>query len=163
MAGLYINRDLDKIYDTQEFPLLAETEKDESGCVFMYIKYNEGDGPVDGVAGYLVIGLDSAYPDGEVTCDYSSSTIKAIANNPRGFLQAALTDGKFGWVQIEGPNRKAMLTDEGVSQGDQLMKHATTDGAVDTLAGTAVEVAVALEADSGSALAIGYADINIGS
>ena len=159
--GAYINADLDKIYDTQEFPLNAKLAADELGRVFQYVKYNVGDGDVDGVVGYLCLGLDAAYPDGEVTCDYSSTTIPAIANDPRGFLQAALTDEKFGWIQTEGPSRQAMLTDGAVAQDEQLMKHATTDGGVDTLAGTAKCGAVAKEADTGTALAAGYADVKI--
>lgn len=156
------NVDLDMIYDDDKtFPLMAETE-DEQGRVYRYVKYNQGDGSVDGVAGRIVVGLDSAYPDGEVTMDYSSSTINVVPQDIKGALQAALTDGKCGWAQKTGRNRVALLTDSGVSQDDLLMKHATTDGALDTHDGSAaVIVGVALEDDTGSALSAGQANLTI--
>jgi len=158
----YMNVDLDKIYTSQDFPLGARYA-DNDGRVFRFVKYNDGDGEVVGVAGQLVIGLDSAYPDGEVTMDYSSATIKAIANDARGFLQAALTDGAYGWVQTWGRNRKAALTGTGIdAQGEQVMKHATTDGAIDTW--TAGEVlGTALEVDATAAQAVGTLQIKIAS
>ena len=149
--GDYGNYDLDKIYTTREFPLGAKVE--DNDCVYKFVKYNAGDGPVVGVAGRLVIALDSAYPNHEVTMDYSTATITGIPNLPEGFLQAALTDGTYGWAQTWGANRKDMLTDGGVTQGQLLMKHATTDGAVDSHDDTAQKVvAVAKEADDASSL-----------
>lgn len=160
--GDYGNYDLDKIYTTPKFPLGAKVE-DQAGGVYIFVKYNAGDGAVDAVAGRLAIGLDSGYPDNEVTMDYSSSTITAIPKNPKGFFQAALTDGTYGFLQTRGRNRKDMLTDGGVTQGDELMKHATTDGAVDTHDDTARKtVAIALETDDASSLLQeGQADITI--
>ena len=112
--------------------------------------------------GRLVIGLDSASPFWEVTMDYSSSTIAAIANRQMGFLQAALTNGTYGWMQTKGPNMESMLTDGSVTQGQLLMKHATTDGAVDSHTGDVPILAVALEDDDGSSLlTAGKADIMI--
>ncbi len=160
MTGVIINPDIDKIYDEQEFPLNTPY-RDNGGREFVYLKYNEGDDGIDAVAGYFGIGLDSAYPDGEVTCDYSSSTVAALANDGRGWAQAAFTDGKFGWWQTKGRNRKALLTDAGVTQGQRLMKHATTDGAVDSWA-SGQALGVALEVDTATALAIGQAYLNLG-
>lgn len=159
--GDYGNYDLDKIYADQEFPLGAKVE-DQLGRVFKFIKYNDGDGTVTPTAGYLAIALDSAYPPHEATCDYDSSTIAAIANLIEGFVQAALTDGSYGWVQVWGPNRQSILTDGDVAQGELLMKHATTDGGVDTHDNTAQKVVgVALEADTSTALTAGQAFITI--
>ena len=155
------NAKLDHIYSRKEFPLGAAHR--QGNQTFVFTKYNSGDGSVTGIAGKLVIGLDSAYPSWECTMDYSSATVAAIAHTPRGFLQAALTDETYGWVQTWGPNRKDMLTDGDVTQGQQLMKHATTDGAVDSHDETAeVVVAEALEADDASSLLQeGYAFIKI--
>lgn len=148
-----------KIDTSQKHPLGSKVE-DQDGRVFKYVKYNSGDGDVDGVAGQLVVGLDSAFPDNEVTMDYSSATIPAVGATPEGFLQAALTHETFGWVQTYGDNMESMLTDNGINQGDRLMKHATTDGGVDTHDDTAaIVVGVAREADTGTALTAGQAKI----
>ena len=159
--GDYGNYNLDKIYTTQDFPLGAKVE-DQCGRVFKFIKYNDGDGDVAGVAGYLAVGLDTAYPPDECTCDYDSSTVPALAAAIKGFLQAALTNGAFGWAQVYGPNRQTMVTDGSVAQGERLMKHATTDGGVDTHDDSSAQVvAVALEADTGTSLTAGQAFITI--
>lgn len=150
-----------KIYTSQRFELGAEA-RDAMGRKFRFIKYNDGDGDVDAVAGRLGVGLDSAFPAWEVTMDYDSSTVPAQANRQMGFFQAAFTNGTFGWMQTKGPNAESMLTDGGVTQGQLLMKHATTDGAVDSHTGDVPILAVALEADDASSLlTAGKADIII--
>lgn len=158
--GDYGNYDLDRIYSKQTHPLGAKVE-DQCGRVFKFVKYNQGDNAVAGVAGYLAVGLDSAYPAHEVTCDFASSTIPALGATESGFLQAALTNGKYGWVQTYGLNRKAMLTDQNVDQGERLMRH-STNGAVIQHDNTAAKVVgVALEADAVAVQAIGTAFITI--
>ena len=163
MVDVVANADLDRIYTSQDFALGAET-RDSMGRKFRFIKYNGGQlNAVDGVAGRLAIGLDAAYSFWEVTMDYVAAAETELTYRQMGFLQAALTDGDFGWIQTKGPNRKAMLTDDGVSQGDMLMKHATTDGAVDTHTGDVPILGVALENDNDTThtLAAGYAEITI--
>ena len=159
--GRYIGVDLDKIYADQKFPLGGKTEADPLGRVYRFGRYYAGTDTVEGVAGQLGIGLDSAYPEGSATMDYSGAGLPQLANKPYGFLQAAFTDLTYGWYQIEGPNRLPMLTDNGVAQGDNLMKHATTDGAVDTHTGDPKITGTANEADTGTALAAGEATISI--
>ena len=149
------NVDLDRVYDKADFPLGAETE-DSAGNEFVFCKYNEGDGGDTVVAGYLAVGLDSAYPAYEVTCDLDSSTIPALRGVPVGYAQAAFTDGKYGWFQKRGRNLKAILTDGGVTQGQLLMAHASTAGAVDSHDASAIaSCGVALEDDSSTELGIG--------
>lgn len=157
------NADLDKIYDKAEFPL-GGVALDGNGSRYRFLKYNEGDGAVDAVAGYLGVGLDSAYEPFEATCDYDSSSIPAIANRVMGFAQAAFTDGKFGFWQTYGPNRKDITTDNAVTQGQNLMKHATTDGGTDSHTGDPAIIGTALEADgttTSTILDAGQAFINI--
>jgi hypothetical protein len=155
-----INADLDMAHDTQMFQLGAKYTEDRNS--FRYVQYNEGDGAVDGVAGRLVIGLDSGYPDWEVSMDYSTAVITGIPNDPRGMLQVALTDGQFGWAQTGGRNRVAGIAGAGaVAQGAILMKHAATDGAIDTWA-AGKRVGVALEAKgAANAMAIGTMRIEL--
>lgn len=151
----------DKIYSSQEYPLGA-IHDDECGHKFKFVKYYAGTDTINGVAGQLAIALDSAYPEHSVTMDYSGAGLTVIGSKPEGFLQAALTDLTYGWLQVEGPNLESMLTDNGVAQNDRLMKHATTDGGVDTHDDTsAVQVAVAKETDTGTALTAGQATITL--
>jgi len=166
---------LDKIYtDRNEFHL-GQIVCDALGNEFRFIKFNAGDGAATGTAGHLVVGLDTnnlaadtggPYERWEGTNDLNSSTIKAILQDAFGFLQAALTDGAYGWVQISGLNQKVILTDNGITQGQQLMAHASTTGAVDSHDDTAKTVlGTALEADGDSgtatALDVGFARIKI--
>lgn len=154
------NYDLDKIDTEQRFNLGERLDLD--GRVYRYIKFNAGDGAADATAGHLITGLDSAYDYWEGTNDNNSSAITAVLQRPIGFVQAALTDGDFGWVQTRGPNRQAILTDGSVAQGEMLMPHATTTGGVDTHdAAAKAKLGVALEADTGTALAVGQVSIEI--
>ena len=158
--GDYGNYDLDRIYTKQTHPLGAKVE-DQAGRVYKFVKYNDGDNDVDGVAGYLAVGLDSAYPAHECTCDFASSTVPAMTDLIEGFLQAALTNGTYGWAQVWGPNRKPLLTDGNVAQGNDLMRH-STNGSVIVHDNTASKVVgVALEADTDTALTAGQAFITI--
>lgn len=145
-----IDADLDMIYTEQEFPLGTLTEPDAQNRTFIFLKYNDGDGDVDAVEGYLGVQTDTGLPVHEVTCDYTEGgTVTIIPLLPRGFAQAAFTNGTYGWWQIYGPNRKDMKTDEGVAQGQRLMKSANQalDGEVDSWATGSAQIAVALEAD----------------
>lgn len=148
MPANYVNVNLDANDLIPEFPLGTLGSNDGGKIVFEYIKFNDGDGPVTAVAGHLVCGLDSGYPDGEVCNDYNSSSIKILLTDPRGFLQRVLTDGYYGWAQCWGRNKQVIITDQSVAQDEELMVHATTDGAVDSHDDTAAKVVgIALETD----------------
>lgn len=162
---MYLNIDSTVNQENAEFELGALGSDDGEKTLFEYIKFNDGDDAMAAVAGHLVVGLDAGYPDGEATNDPNSATIKAITQHPKGLLQAVLTDGYFGWAQCWGRNRKAIITDGNVAQGERLMPHATTTGGVDThSAGAVADIGVALEADgttSANQLDIGQAFIQI--
>ena len=156
----YNNANLTKIYDNADFPLGAEVQYGDKK--YQFVKYNAGDEPQVGVAGYVAIGLDSAYSPHEVTCDWNSSTINAVLERPKGILMAALTDGKYGWIQKTGLNDVAMLSpEEDIAQDEELMVHATTNGGVDKHTGDPIIIGVALENDSGTALAIGTVELKM--
>lgn len=166
MANI-VNQDLDKVYDRMEFQLGQEVEIADRR--FQFVKYNSGEGSVNAVAGqigYMVSPDTTGAVKFEVTMDYSSAGADTAITIPKaaaGFFQAALTDGKYGWVQKSGDNRKAMLTDGNVSLGDPLSVD-TTDGRVITLVSGNPDlptVATALAADSGTSLPIGDAIISI--
>jgi len=158
---------LDKVYsDRGEFQL-GQIVSDVAGNQFRFIEFNAGDGAVTATVGHLIMGLDTggSYDFWEGTNDNNSSTIKVILQRAFGFVQAALTDGAYGFVQISGPNKQVILTDNGVTQGQPLMAHATRSGGVDSHDDTAATVVgIALEADgttSATQLDVGQVDIRI--
>ena len=144
----YINIDPTYFSAEPEFPLGTLGTDDGGKTIYEYVRFNDGDGNTAAAAGQLVVGLDSEYPDGEVTNDNNSNTIKAILNDPRGFLQAVVTNLYYCWVQCWGRNVQDITTDNGVGQNERLMPHATTTGGVDTHdAAAKADIGVALEAD----------------
>ena len=158
-----VNAEITKIYTDADMFNLGQLVEDPMGNTFEFVLYNAGDGAAIATAGHIAVGLDSAYPDGEVTCDVNSATIAAINRDVRGIVMAALTDGSYGFVQKTGRNRIAMLSDGTVAQGNRLTVHATTTGGVKPLAlATDPDIGVALEANSGTALAVGNVRLTIG-
>ena len=165
MSADYVNVNLDANDEKPEFPLGTLGSNDGGKNVFEYVKFNDGDGNTAAVAGHLVMGLDTDYPDGEVTNDNNSSTIKVILQDPRGFLQRVITNLYHGWAQCWGKNKQVIITDQGVAQGERLMPHATTTGGIDThSAGAVADIGVALEDDGDTSAAqidIGQVKITI--
>jgi hypothetical protein len=88
--------------DGPEFAL-GTLGTDYRGYVFKYVQYDTGAGGIAGAAGRVAYyyTLDG-YKNNQVTSDLSDS-IEIGA----GVLQAAMTDGDYGWVQLTGP---ALLT-----------------------------------------------------
>lgn len=162
------NQDLTKIYDDEQFTLGEVVEVNQKK--YRFVKYNSGAGPVDGVAGqvvyYVGTGTTGMVPF-EVTMDYDSNaagTAITCPNAVAGFLQAALTDGKYGFVQITGRNAIAALTDGNVAAGNRV-SIGTTDGQIIPLADATPPletIGTALAADSSTSLAAGNLMIKIG-
>ena len=111
----------------------------------------DGDSTVGNVAVYTTDdnGYEISVTNGENTADN---------NQPAGLIVTAIPDGRVGWIQTYGLNLVAAVTDNGVSAGENVIPHATTDGGLDS-AGTndilANIAGHALDADTGTALAIG--------
>ena len=157
---LVANADLTKTNVKQWFNLGAEFE--DNGSIFRYIRHNAGDGSVTVVAGMAAWGLDGSYSPFEGTPDGDSSSIPVLLNRPLGFYMSVPSDGEYCWVQRKGKSRFAMITDNGVAQGELLIG-TTGDGIIAGVAANAVTQATmgeALEDDSGTALAAGSAFIN---
>jgi hypothetical protein len=159
------NKDIERAYDSSDFTLGTEGE-DESNNEYIFIKYNSGDGHVMASAGSLIVGLDYGYNTYEGTADLDSATIAALRNRPLGFAQCTLTDGKYGWVQCRGFNRKAITTDGTVVKGGYLFVspngNGTCAGSSDSGTNTLATVGVARLDDSGTTLGIEQAYIDIG-
>lgn len=154
---LYIdNADLDRIYTEPKFDLGAETVID--GRTYKFVKYNDGDGNVAGTAGglvYLVGTATTSVEAWETTMDYDSATVVSILQAVAGVLQAALTNGTYGFVQTKGYGRKDVTTDGNVTAGVRLMAGAANGTVVLHDAGAKADIGVALEADSSTTLAAG--------
>ena len=93
----------------------------------------------------------------EVTSDRSGGT--SDNEQPAGLCVTAIADGKCGWIQTYGPSQAAIVTDGGVTNGESIIPHATTDGGADSsTAGTDTpydSFGQALDDDTGTALAAG--------
>lgn len=103
--------------------------------VYKYIQYDTGAGAVAGVAGnfcyyYAPAGDFAAegYTNSIVTSDLSDS-----AEVGAGVLQAAMTDGQYGWIQIKGPATLNLALTAG-ADGDPLTPTGSTDGTLDVTA-----------------------------
>ena len=168
------NQDLEKIYtyassELVDFQLGEVVEVDQRK--YRFVKYNSGAGDIDAVAGqvgyYVSDGTTGKVPY-ECTMDADSAAagtaitcLKAIA----GFFMAALTDGKYGWVQITGRNKIAALTDTNVAVNSRIMIDESTDGQIMPFADAAPPlqvIGVALAADATAVLAAGAMLITLG-
>lgn len=117
---------LDSASATQEMAL-GQIYEANDGKAYKYVVYNEATAAVAGVAGevayyYLLDG----YKNNEVTSDVSDATGGIGA----GVLQAALADGEYGWVQIEGPATLTIALTAG-TDGDNLTPTGAGDGTLD--------------------------------
>jgi hypothetical protein len=99
---------------------------------YKYVKYNSGAGTVAAVAGniayYYAPSGASAGATTEVTSDLSDS-----ANLGAGVLQAVITSGSYGWVQISGPATITPALTAG-ADGNALTAVGATDGTLDVSA-----------------------------
>lgn len=81
-----------------------------------------------------------------------------ILTLPAGLALVAAAVDDYFWVQCYGMNDIAVVTDGSIAQGEHVIPHATTNGGLDTAAGTEATAAVAgtaLQADTGTVLAVG--------
>lgn len=118
-----------------------------------YYRYYRALDAVTYVAGHLC-----EYADGlglGVTNDRAGGS--SIGRCPAGFACAVFTQNYFGFFQVGGIGITPLLTDQGISAGEGVTPHATTDGACETC-GTGIEhqqAAVSMVDDSTAAVAAG--------
>ena len=94
--------------------------------VYKYVQYYTGSGSVaaaSGNAAYYYT-LDG-YKNNQVTSDLSDSVEIGA-----GILQAVMTDGQFGWIQIKGAATMTIALTAGVD-GDPLTPTGAADGTLD--------------------------------
>jgi hypothetical protein len=115
---------------------------------YRYIKYAAGAAAVTGVAGEVAYYATVAVGDATgtiVTSDLSDSDEVGA-----GVLQASLTDGTFGWVQVTGPATLSIALTAG-ADGDALTPTGAGDGTLDVNIATAANTDVCARAIDASA------------
>lgn len=125
-----IGMDLTAIDTTQKFTLgsLGQTQ---DGKIYKYVKYDAATAAVAGVAGEVAYYATVAVGDATgtiVTSDLSDSDEVGA-----GVLQAALTDGTYGWVQVKGIATLTIALTAG-ADGDPLTPTGAADGTLDVTA-----------------------------
>lgn len=104
----------------------------DDGKLYKYVQYNSGAGPVaaaiGNVAYYYAPGGASAGATTVVTSDLSDS-----AGLGAGVLQAVLTSGNYGWVQVSGSATLTTALTAG-ADGNALTAVGATDGTLDVSA-----------------------------
>tara|TARA_R110000803_G_scaffold189865_1_gene252368 strand:- start:616 stop:1092 length:477 start_codon:yes stop_codon:yes gene_type:complete len=115
---------------------------------FRYIKYVAGAAAVAGVAGEVAYYATVAVGDATgtvVTSDLSDSDSVGA-----GVLQASLTDGTYGWVQVKGPATLSIALTAG-ADGDALTPTGAGDGTLDVNIATAANTDICARALDASA------------
>lgn len=104
----------------------------DDGKLYKYVSYNTGAGAVAAVAGnicyYYAPSGASAGATTVVTSDLSDS-----AGLGAGVLQAVITDGAYGWIQIRGAATITPALTAG-ADGNALTAVGATDGTLDVSA-----------------------------
>ena len=142
--------ELDRIDSTPEFTL-GEIGQTSNGKVYKYIKYENGAAAIAGVAGEVTYYAKVAVGDATgtiVTSDLSDSDEVGA-----GVLQASLTDGAFGWVQVSGLATLSIALTAGVD-GDALTPTGAGDGTLDVNIATAANTDICARAIDASAFII---------
>lgn len=131
------NQGIKKVFVTP-LDVIATTDLEGLGVIrwegnkaYKWILYENGAAAVAGVLGevcgyYAASGTaTSGYDDNVVTSDYSDTTDVAA-----GVLQASLTDGTYGWIQIKGSYTLSIGLTAG-ADGDALTTVGAGDGTLD--------------------------------
>jgi len=142
--------ELDRI-DTTALFTLGEIGQDSNGKVYKYIQYENGAAAVAGVAGEVAYYATVAVGDATgtiVTSDLSDSDEVGA-----GVLQAALTDGAFGWIQVSGLATLSIALTAGVD-GNALTPTGAGDGTLDVNVATAANTDICARAMDASAFII---------
>lgn len=116
---------LDRASDTPEFRL-GTIGQTYDGKLYKYVQYDTGTGSIAGVAGQVAYYYTAdGYENSVVTSDLSDSVEIGA-----GVLQAAMTDGQYGWLQIRGRAVLSIALTAG-GDGDPLTPTGATDGTLD--------------------------------
>lgn len=136
--------DLTAVDTTPQFTA-GSIGRTDDGKLYKYVKYNVGAGAVAAVAGnicyYYAPSGASAGATTEVTSDLSDS-----AGLGAGVLQAVITNGAYGWIQIRGAATITPALTAG-ADGNALTAVGATDGTLD-VSGLVTDAVVAYAVDA---------------
>ena len=135
--------DLTSVSDTAEFRVCQHGAVVGSPTkLYKYVQYDTGSAGAAAVAGeacyYYTL---DGYKNNQVTSDLSDSVEIGA-----GILQAIMTDGQFGWVQIKGPATMTIALSAG-ADGDPLTATGAADGTLDVSADV-TDIVVAIAGDA---------------
>jgi len=125
--GYQIGLDLTVIDTSPQFKL-GELAQLDDGKIYKYVKYEAASAATAGVAGEVAYYATVAVGDATgtiVTSDLSDSDEVGA-----GVLQAALTDGSYGWIQVKGIATLTIALTAG-ADGDPLTPTGAADGTLD--------------------------------
>ena len=137
--------------DTTPAFTLGEIGQTSDGKVFKYIKYENGAAATAGVAGEVTYYAKVAV--GDATATIVTSDLTDSDSVGAGVLQASLTDGTFGWVQVSGLATLSIALTAGVD-GDALTPTGAGDGTLDVNIATAANTDICARAIDASAFII---------
>ena len=128
--AMLMGADVGAVYTTLDegnTPSLGDVFFSEGGAAYKFIVYSEEAAAVDGVAGEVAYYTSATgYQNSQVTSDLSASDELGA-----GVLQAALSDGEYGWVQIKGAATLTIAIAGATGDGDPLTPSGATDGTLD--------------------------------
>ena len=115
--------------DTVAGYALGSIGQTSDGKMYKYLQYKEGTAAVDGVAGEVAYyyTLDG-YKLNQCTSDLSDSVEIGA-----GVLQAVMSDGEYGWLQLKGAATLTIALTAG-ADGDPLTPTGAGDGTLDVSA-----------------------------
>jgi len=137
-----IGMDLTEIDTSAQF-LLGGIGQTSDGKLYKYIQYENATAAVAGVLGEVAYYATVAIGDATgtiVTSDLTDSDAVGA-----GVLQASLTDGTFGWIQVSGIATLTIALTAGVD-GDALTPTGATDGTLDVNVVTAANTDICARA-----------------
>lgn len=122
------------------------TIRQEGNKWYKYVQYDEGAAAVDSVAGEVCYyyTLDG-YKNNIVTSDLSDALGGAGLEMGAGVLQAILSDGEYGWIQIKGLATLTIALTAG-ADGDALTPTGAGDGTLDVNVATAANTHICARA-----------------
>ena len=141
-----IGLDLTAIDTVAQFKLgtiAGDIETDGPQKMYKYVQYENATAAVAGVAGEVAYYATVAVGDATatiVTSDLSDSDAVGA-----GVLQASLTDGAYGWVQVKGPATLTIALTAG-ADGDALTPTGAGDGTLDVNVATAANTDICARA-----------------
>ena len=135
--------DVTSVSDTAEFRLGQHGAVIGSPTkLYKYVQYDTGSVGTAAVAGeacyYYTL---DGYKNNQVSSDLSDSVEIGA-----GILQAIMTEGQFGWVQIKGPATMTIALSAG-ADGDTLTATGAADGTLDVSADV-TDIVVAIAGDA---------------